>query len=146
VSPAPGLPPVTRTAHDAFCRYEGWRLVLDAQGRPVSHHVTYELDLPSGRVLRTRISRPVRPEPYGAQMATQILRHQLEVDETQFWACVNDRVLPERAPAPPPVETIPAGLLQVLRNQLHLSDDQLANLTRAEAIALVNEHWSRPAD
>ncbi|MDR3068913.1 MAG: cytotoxic translational repressor of toxin-antitoxin stability system [Cellulomonas sp.] len=144
---APGWPPVTRTAHDAFCRTEGWHLVVDARGRPVSHHVTYELSHPDGRTLRTRISRPVRPEPYGARMTSVILRDQLEVDQGQFWACVDDGVKPLRRAEPSsPAETLPVGLLRVLRDQLHLSESQLRTITRDEAIAAVNEHWSRPPE
>lgn len=107
-------------------------------------HVTYEFPHPDGRVLRTRISRPVKPQPYGASMAAHILRAQLEVDVEEFWAGVNDDVLPQREKPEPPRETIPVGLLRVLRDDLHLDDDKLKSLTREQAIALVNEYWSRP--
>ena len=142
--PPPGSPPVTRTAHKEFCETERWTLVTDARGRAVAHHVTYEFPHPDGRVLRTRISRPVKPQPYGASMAAHILRAQLEVDVEEFWACVNDDVLPQRERPEPPRETIPVGLLRVLRDDLHLDDDKLKSLTREQAIALVNEYWSRP--
>ena len=142
--PSPGFPPVTRTAHKEFCEAERWALVTDARGRAVAHHVTYEFAHPDGRVLRTRISRPVKPQPYGPSMAGHILRAQLEVDVEEFWACVNDGVLPQRGRPEQPRETIPVGLLRVLRDDLHLDDDRLKTLTREQAITLVNEHWSQP--
>ena len=36
----------------------------DALGGAVRHQVTYKLPLPDGRILRTRVSRPVRKETY----------------------------------------------------------------------------------
>lgn len=144
--PPPGLPPVTRTAHKDFCEAERWTLVADARGRAVAYHVTYEFPHPDGRLLRTRISRPVKPQPYGPSMAAHILRAQLEVSPEEFWACVNDGVLPQRGKPEAPKETIPMGLLRVLREDLHLDEDKLKSLTKEQAIALVNEYWSQAGD
>jgi hypothetical protein len=119
-------------------------VVTDARGKAVAHHVTYEFPHPDGRVLRTRISRPVKPQPYGPSMAAHILRAQLDVGPEEFWACVNDGVLPRRGTPAPPREAIPVGVLRVLRDDLHLDDDKLKSLTREQAIALVNEYWSQP--
>ncbi|RXR21560.1 cytotoxic translational repressor of toxin-antitoxin stability system [Oerskovia turbata] len=136
--------PVTRAAHQSFCDTEGWSLVQDARGRDVSHHVTYELGHPDGRTLRTRISRPVRPVPYGPDLASFILRAQLEVTPGEFWACADDGVIPVRVAVVPEVDTVPLGLLRVLRDEMHLSEDELMALSKEEAIRLVNEHWSNP--
>lgn len=80
-------PQPSRKDHDAFCRHEEWERVRDAVGRKGTHHVTYELNLPDGRVLRTRVSRPVDRSDYGPNLWGHILRDQLEVDEATFWAC-----------------------------------------------------------
>src|ERR1043165_5317646 len=71
----------TPADHDRFCRTEGWISVRAAT------HITYELGLPDGRVLRTRLSSR---DSYGSDLWRHILRDQLEVDEPAFWACVHD--------------------------------------------------------
>ena len=66
-------PQSTRQDHEKFCGAEGWGLVRDARGRTGTHHVTYELGLPDGRVLRTRISHPVdRLIMFGRKLSTPI--------------------------------------------------------------------------
>ena len=85
-------PQPTRADHERFVLSEGWRKV------PSTHHETYELDLPDGRVLRTRISRPPNRTTYGARMWAHILRDQLDVTAEEFWACVRDGVVPDRTP------------------------------------------------
>src|SRR5256885_17060814 len=97
-------PPPTRKDHETFCEVEEWRRVRDARGRPGTHHVTYELDLVDGRILRTRISHPVDRSGYGPSMWKHILRDQLDVDEPSFWACVQDGVKPDRGTPAPPAE------------------------------------------
>src|SRR4051794_37351203 len=82
-------PQPTRDHHDRFCRIEGWRQVRNARGGTGTHHVTYELDLPDGRILRTRISHPVDRSTYGPAIWNHVLRDQLQVDEATFWACVH---------------------------------------------------------
>src|SRR5690606_32378302 len=80
------------------------------------HHVTFELELPDGRMLRTRISRPVGPDTYGPSLWRHILRDQLDVTEYEFWRCVNDAVIPERsAPDAPRIEKpLPVSLVRAL--------------------------------
>src|SRR4051794_41203434 len=58
----------TRDDHQRFCAVEGWVQVRNARGKPVRHHETYELSLFDGRILRTRISRPVNRTTYGPAM------------------------------------------------------------------------------
>src|SRR3954469_23640834 len=95
-------PRPTRQDHEEFCRTEGWRPVRDARGRTGTHHITYEFDLPDGRVLRTRISHPPDRSGYGAAIWSHILRDQLQVSEAEFWRCVRDGTGPDRgAPALP---------------------------------------------
>ncbi|WP_419943881.1 hypothetical protein [Candidatus Poriferisodalis sp.] len=79
-------PAPTRTAHKRFCKTEGWQVVRSAVGKRSTHHDTYELNLASGEVLRTRVSRPVDRQTYGPIMWAHILGEQLEVIEQEFWS------------------------------------------------------------
>ena len=134
-------PAPTRDAHDPFCTIEGWELVRGASGQPVKHHRTYHLALPDRRILRTRISKPVNAATYGASVWSHILRDQLEVDAGVFWACVQDEVLPQRgevAPGPP-AEAIPLKVLLKLSREVGVSEDELAAMTKEQAIARLAE-------
>jgi hypothetical protein len=136
-------PTPTRDHHEAFCTTEGWDLVRDARDRPTGHHVTYRLPLPDGRILRTRISRPVDLTEYGPALFGHILRDQLEVTAEEFWTCVSDGTAPTRTPYPIPADALPASLVFTLQRQLHLTDAEVASLTRTEALARLAEHWSQ---
>lgn len=136
------LRPITRKDHQQFCAIEGWELVQSARGKAVGHHLTYTFTHPDGRILRTRISRPIKPEPYGKTMAAHILRDQLEVRDKEFWACVNDKIKPNRDVISTAVEVIPASMLLMLKNELHMSEPELKGLRRDEAIQLVTEYWA----
>lgn len=135
----------TRSDHNTFCQTEKWVLVRDAQGRPVRHHVTYELPLPDGRILRTRISRPVDKTTYGPALWRSILRDQPDVGEEAFWACVRHKQLPERGgpPAAPPETSLPTGLVHQLIHVAGVSEHEITTMTLAQALARMNDHWSR---
>lgn len=115
-------PQPTRKDHDTFCRGEGWRLVRDARGRTGTHHVTYELDLPDGRILRTRISHPVNRSNNGPSLWRHILRDQLHVEEADFWACVHDEAKPDRGLPEPPMRALPTDLAHLLISRVGLSE------------------------
>lgn len=138
--------PGTRADHDQFCRNEGWELVRDARGRAVAHHVTYELALNDGSILRTRISRPVNKKAYGVHLWKAILREQLVVTEDEFWACVNDRVLPDRGQADQtvPDEALPASLVHQLIHVARVPEDVVKTMSLEQAVARMTEHWSHP--
>ncbi len=130
----------TKRDHQSFCLAEGWTQVRNARGR-TGHHVTYELALPDGRVLRTRISHPPDRQAYGASLWRHILRDQLQVSESEFWACVSDGVKPDRDPAEPPESSIPAGVVaQLLASGV--PEDEIRSLSRDGAIARLTEIWS----
>lgn len=131
-----------RESHDRFCRHEDWKRVRDARGRTGTHHVTYELTLHDGRILRTRISHPVDRTTYGAAMWSHILRDQLDVPDKAFWACVLDRELPDRGAPRPPRETLPADLVHMLLHRVGLSETEVAGLTRDEAVARLQRFWA----
>ncbi len=138
-------PPGNKKAHEAFCRNDEWQLVRNATGGVVGHHQTWELPLSDGRILRTRISRPVDNTDYGAKMWCEILRGQLEVDEARFWACVNDRMRPVRIAetvAVPDKEPIPLGVVEKLMRLAHLTPQEVESMTKAQAVARLNQFWA----
>ncbi|GAB3553085.1 hypothetical protein J2S53_003692 [Actinopolyspora lacussalsi] len=135
-------PRATRQDHERFCRTEGWDRVRDARGRSGTHHITYELALPDGRILRTRISHPVDRSAYGAGLWQHVLRDQLEVDEPQFWSCVHDGNPPTRGVPEPQAETLPADLVHLLINRVGLADSEVAMMDKDEAIARLQRYWT----
>lgn len=137
---------VTRADHRKFCETEGWQPVLNARGKPTTHHITLELELPDGHILRTRISRPAdQKHVYSDDLLGHLFKDQLQVTVDEFWACVSDGIKPDRdrqQPAPPPVgEHLPANLVLQLRKYLHVPLEEIATMTRQEATDRVREHW-----
>lgn len=131
-------PQPTRAVHEQFVLNEGWHQV------PSTHHDTFELDLPDGRVLRTRISRPPDKTTYGARMWAHILRDQLDVTAGEFWACVRDGVAPNRTPdhtAEKIDDAIPVEVVQLLIGRVELTRQTLIGMTREDAIGRLNEYW-----
>jgi hypothetical protein len=137
-------PAPTRSDHETFCATEGWELVRDARGRTGTHHVTYELHVHDGRILRTRISHPPDRTTYGKSVWSHILRDQLGVSEAEFWACVQDKVKPDRGKPKVPEEALPADLVHLLMTRLGLGEADVAEMSRAAAIARMQEYWSKP--
>lgn len=134
--------PATRTDHDTFCRTEDWVRVRDARGRSGTHHVTYELVVPDGRILRTRISHPVDRSDYGPGLWKHILRDQLDVSEQEFWSCVRDGVPPDRGRPDVPAEALPADLVHLLTTRVGLAESEVAQMSRAEAIGRLQVYWT----
>lgn len=138
----------TRREHVRFCEVEGWRQVQSARERTNKHHITLELPLDDGLILRTRISRPPNNESYGKALWSHILRDQLCVTANEFWSCVDDGNVPVRSSAlpVPPSAALPAGLAHQLVYILQLSPAEVAQLSLAEALDLMNDHWSNLGD
>jgi hypothetical protein len=132
----------TRKDHEAFCQVEEWGRVRDARGRTGTHHVTYELNLIDGRILRTRISHPVDRSSYGRSMWSHILRDQLEVDEPQFWSCVRDGIKPDRGTPERPAAALPADLVHMLISRVHLDESKLVGMSKVEAVARLQRYWT----
>jgi len=135
-------PQPTRKDHDTFCRVEEWCPVRDARGRTGTHHVTYELDLPDGRILRTRISHPVDRSNYGQSMWRHILRDQLKVHEAGFWACVHDGDKPHRGVPEPPAEALSADLVHLLISRVGLAETEVAAMSKQDAVARLQRYWT----
>jgi hypothetical protein len=135
-------PQPTRADHERFCEVEGWTPVRDAKGRTGTHHVTYELVLWDGQVLRTRISHPPDRTTYGPGIWGHILRDQLRVDQEAFWACVREGERPDRGAPAVPAEALPADLVHLLLTRVCLSEDEVRRLSRPEAIARLQQYWA----
>jgi hypothetical protein len=136
-------PTPTRADHQRFCETEGWKPVRNARGGTGTHHVTFELELPDGRILRTRISHPPDRTDYGARLWSHILRDQLCVDEAAFWACLRDGVVPNRGFPPPPVqESTPTQVIYLLLNEVGLPEQQVGAMSKQEAIDRLNQYWT----
>jgi hypothetical protein len=136
-------PQATRADHERFCLIEDWRPVRDARGRSGIRHVTYELTLYDGRVLRTRISHPPDRTTYGPSLWAHVLRDQLQVDQETFWGCVRDGRPPDRGAPVVPAEALPADLVHLLLTRVGLSEGEVRCLPKAEAIARMQEYWNR---
>lgn len=135
-------PKATREDHDDFCTTEGWDLVRGATGKPVQHHRTYELALPDGSTLRTRISRPIDRTQYRDSMWSHILRTQLQVTSDEFWECVTDKSLPQRSrPTTPPRKSLPLYLVEGLARQ-GLPPQEISAMTEEEAKERLHRLWS----
>lgn len=142
----PGYPAPRRKDHLTFCLTEGWTEVRNATGQTVRHHQTFELSLPDGRILRTHISRPPdSKDSYGPGLWSRILRDQLRVSPDEFWACVQDKVVPDRGAVHPPAESIPADVLTILVNR-GVAEKDVLRMSRHQALALMYELLSKPAD
>ena len=94
-------------------------------------------------MVRTRVCHPPDRSSYGPSLWSHVLRDQLQVDKATFWACVADGVLPARSTPPRERESLPAGLVSVLLHQAGVPEAGVAAMTKDEAIARVNEYWTR---
>ena len=135
-------PAPTRADHERFCVIGGWLKVRNARGKTGTHHVTYELTLPDGRVLRTRISHPPDRTTYGAGMWGHILRDQLDVSETDFWNCLRNGVAPDRGEAVEEREGLPVDLVYQLVVRFRVPELEVMSMTKAEAVARLQACWA----
>ena len=118
-------------------------MARSAVGKRNTHHDTYELSLPSGDVLRTRVSRPVNKQTYGPKMWSHILRDQLGVTEQEFWDCVDRGIVPDRGTAPvSEPRGGPTEVLYQLKHRVGLPEQEIAALSRSAAIERLNEFWA----
>lgn len=137
----------SRADHQRFCEHDLWTLVRNARGKAVGHHVTYELPLDDGRILRTRVSRPVNAHAYGPGLWHTILKSQLEVTEEEFLACVRHKTRPKRSgqAADDTGSGLPAWLVVPLLTQLHLTSEQVAAMDEQQARDALQQHRERQA-
>lgn len=132
----------TRKHHEQFCTTEGWTRRKRATGKRGTHHVNYELALPDGRVLFTRISHPVDRTGYGPGIWSHILRDQLQVTEDEFWACVDTGVAPDRGGHKVPPETIPAAVVRTLVRDAHIPEPEVRAMSKEQAVTRLAEFYT----
>lgn len=137
------FPAPTRSDHQAFCETEQWTRIRSATGKTGTHHITYELVLPDGTIIRTRISHPPDRSTYGKGIWSHILTEQLHVSEVEFWACVHDKTMPDRGRATPSRPGVPASLVHQLVVTFHVPEAEVAALSKQEAIERLAALWSR---
>jgi hypothetical protein len=136
-----GFPEPTRKDHQQFCLNEGWTQVRNAQGKS-GHHLTFELTLPDGQILRTRISHPPNRQTYGPSIWAHVLRDQLHVSEDEFWTCVREKKVPQRSRREPITPAIPAGVVAQLLSH-GVAESEVRRMSRSEAIERLNLIWSQ---
>ena len=138
--------PGSRQDHDRFCQVEQWSEVRNARGKKVGYHITYELELPDGRMLRTRVSRQANNTTYGASLWNAILTEQLCVSEQEFWECVSNRNPPKRgfAAAETQGSALPAQLVHQLIHDLGVPEREIVGMTLERATELMVAFWSQP--
>lgn len=140
--------PLPYAALRKFLKTEGWErrgTTRSPRGQRGGDHERYTLTLADGDVLYTRISNG-RGQYDDAPLITMILRVQLRVTEADFWACVERGVLPPRpAPEQPrgPGEELDASLVRNLVRRVGLTTDEIAGLTREQAIARWQDFLTR---
>jgi hypothetical protein len=135
-----------RDDHEKFCLNEHWELVTNARGKPVRHHATYRLILPDGRILRTRISRPVDRTTYSSSIWNHILQDQLVVSEDEFWPCVDDGALPARGAPAAPTSAVPLALVWQLTHTVGMDERVVARMTKEQAVQAINDYWMSQGD
>ncbi len=138
---AVSYPAPTRRDHLRFCEIEGWAIVQSSTGKRSTLHETYELELPDGRVLRTRIYRPLDRTGYGADLWSHILRDQLQTSSDEIWQCVRTGEPPARGALRAPQGAIPADLAHLLKSRVGLSDDQIATMSMQAAVERAQQYW-----
>ena len=130
-------PTPTRADHEKFCKVEGWTSVRNARGKKAIHHVTYELPLPDGSILRTRVSHPVDRSDYGPGLWSHIIRDQLKVSEDEFWDSVDNGVRPTRGVPQVPSNSLPAELVYQLVVKFRVPEADVAALDKERAVSLL---------
>ncbi|PKW15074.1 hypothetical protein [Saccharopolyspora spinosa] len=134
-------PQPTRKDHERFCALEGWT-VRTARGRTGTHHITYELALPDGRILRTRISHPPDHTSYGPSLWQHVIRDHLQITDAGFWACVRDNITPDRGVRKSATDSLPTDLVYLLINRVGVPENEVMAMTKEQAINRINEHWA----
>lgn len=127
-----------------FVAHDGWAAEPNlARGRArTGDHRRYRKELADGTILRTKVPHGLQDE-IGAGLFRHILRDQLRVDEATFWAVVRGQGQDPPRPGVPPVDRLPAWLVERLLRTAGLGEDEIASMTREEALAAWERWQSR---
>ena len=63
------------------------------------------------------------------------------MDEETFWACVQDKVVPDRGMPKPPLEALPAELVHLLISRVGLDEAEVATMSKEEAVVRLHKYW-----
>ena len=119
----------------AYVQRDGWTLERNRARRrsTTGDHWRYSKEQPDGSTLRTKVSHSIRDE-IGPSLFWHILRDQLHVGETTFWAVVHGRTAPDVAAATTTPST-PGWLVQRLIVTVGMSEDDVRALSAEDAAA-----------
>jgi predicted RNA binding protein YcfA (HicA-like mRNA interferase family) len=131
---------------ERYLELDGWQPVQNrARGRARGgDHDRYEKPQPSGRPLRTKVSRHPNDE-IGPDLFKRILREQLQVDEATFWRVIRGTEVPAANAAPPSLPGKPGWLVLLLIAKVGLSQDEIERMSTDEAEQAWEEYQVRPA-
>lgn len=130
---------------EKFCRVEGWDDADALRGRPTGDHRRFRLTLPSGDVLRTKVSHGTGQ--IGRDLFKHILGEQLRVTEKDFWRAVDKGIPPVRGatPQPPAGHRLPAALVEPLVRDYGVTDAELRTMSEEQARRRLREERRKPA-
>lgn len=126
-----------------FVEVEGWQDKDKASNKKKGDHHRYTFVTPRGEMLYTRISHG-RDEIRNPDLFAHILRDQLQIDEEQFWAAVNNGIKPKRPSATleTPTDGIDYKLANNLIKKVGLKPQDLVGMSQDRAVKLWN-NWLR---
>jgi hypothetical protein len=137
--------PLTHTNHRKFARTEGWtKKGTASSSKKTGDHFRYTLMLSTGDILFTRISHG-SGELADPKLIREIFRNQLVVTEADFYRCVEKGILPPRPQDIPEatVEGLEAKLVMNLIRKVGLSQSQVAEMTKVQAVDAWNKYLSK---
>ena len=120
-----------------FVDVEGWEDRDKKVGKKKGNHHRFVFTTPTGERLYTRVSHG-KGQINNPDLFQHILRDQLGIDETQFWAAVDRGEKPVR-PSHVLVQASGALDAKLVRNliaKVKVSPGQLVGMSEAEAISL----------
>jgi hypothetical protein len=121
-----------------FCQVQGYH-------ETKSDHWYYDKALPDGTSSGTKVSLGADSDDVPPSLWTRVWRHQLRLaSEEEFWRGLGDPSVRYDLPAvAEPSTPLPTYLDRFLRNTLHYTDAQIAEITRDEAQRLLDAHYMR---
>ncbi|NUR04496.1 MAG: hypothetical protein HOY79_50725 [Streptomyces sp.] len=75
-------------------------------------------------------------------MWEHILRDQLVVTESEFWACVLDGTCPDRGAPQESKAALPADLVYLLIHRVGLAEGAVAAMSKEGAVARIQQYWT----
>lgn len=136
--------PLTHADHRKFVETEGWtKKGTASSSKKTGNHFRYTLTLSTGDVLYTRISHG-SGQLDDSKLVGEIFRTQLGVSEEDFYRCVEKGILPPRPQTIPerPAEGLDAILVRNLIRKVGLSQNKVAKMSKAQAVAEWNKYLS----